>query len=244
MSFFQRMHPFTVLCVAAAVVALTTAIGNAWVSAAVIVLCLSASAVAGKLLKLLTLSAAIVLPAFASQLLIHGLASSGRLKLTADGLSTATALGLRTAVLVVVGLLCALTIDRHQLVAAIDLSKAPPQLGYLVAATLFLLPQLAERQKIIGEAQALRHVDLRRGVLGWFQKVRMRAVPLVLSSLEETSKRAPHLAARGFPARSRMTRLRNVPDSQLQKVVRISSLSVAAIGPALVLAGMHFGVIA
>lgn len=244
MTFYQRLHPFTVLCVAAAVVTITTAIGNVWASATVIVLCLVAAALGHKGLKFAGLTAAIVLPAFASQLLIHGLASTGSLKFTADGLHTAVALGLRTAVLVVVGLLCALIIDRHQLVAAIDLSKAPPQLGYLVAASLFLLPQLAERQKIIGESQALRHVNFRRGILGWFQKVRLQAVPLVLSSLEETSKRAPHLAARGFPARSRMTRLRSVPDSRVQKVVRISSLALAVIGPALVLVGNHFGVIA
>ncbi|WP_313810551.1 energy-coupling factor transporter transmembrane component T [Glutamicibacter sp.] len=241
MSLFQRLHPFTVLSVVIAAVAITTAIGNIWVSAAVIVLCLFAAAFAGKVLKLAALSAAIVLPAFVSQLLIHGLASTGSLKLTADGVYTATALGLRTAVLVIAGLLCALTIDRHQLVAAIDLSKAPPQLGYLVAASLFLLPQLAERQKIIGEAQALRHVHFRRGVLGWLQKARMRAVPLVLTSLEESSKRAPHLAARGFPANNRMSRLRTVPDSRTQRVIRISALVTAVIGPVLILIGLQFG---
>ena len=241
MPFFQKLHPFTILSVAMAVVAVTTAIGNVWVSLAIIVLCLAASAFAGKTLKLVALSTAIVLPAFASQLLIHGLASTGSLKLTAEGLSTATALGMRTAVLVVAGLLCALIIDRHQLVAAIDLSKAPPQLGYLVAATLFLMPQLAERQKIIGEAQALRHVHFRRGILGWFQKARMQAVPLVFSSLEETSKRAPHLAARGFPANTRMSRLRTVPDSRVQRAIRVSALVLAAIGPVTILIGLQFG---
>lgn len=241
MSFYQRLHPFTVISVVIAVVATTTAIGNVWVSTAVIVLCLIAAALAGKVLKLAALSAAIVLPAFVSQLLIHGLASTGSLKLTTDGLYTATALGLRTAVLVVAGLLCAVIIDRHQLVAAIDLSKAPPQLGYLVAASLFLLPQLAERQKIIGEAQALRHVHFRRGVLGWLQKVKMRVVPLVLTSLEESSKRAPHLAARGFPANSRMSRLRTVPDSRVQRVIRISALVSAVIAPVLILIGLQVG---
>lgn len=232
---FQRLHPFTVLAVAAAAVTTTTAAGRWWLSCTVIACALSVALSVGKGWKLIGLSSAIVLPTFASQLMIHGLASNGKFGLTQVGLQTAAELGLRTAVLVVVGLLCALIVDRHQLVAAIDLSKAPAQLGYLVAATLFLLPQLAERQRVISEAQMLRQVKFRRGLRGWFQKVRLQTVPLVLSSLEETANRAPHLAARGFPAAQRMTRLREVPDSKAQRGLRRVSVICFLLLPALLL---------
>lgn len=235
MNRFQRLHPFTVLAVAAAVVTTTTAAGLWWLSCTVIACALIVAWSAGKSKKLIGLSSAIVLPTFASQLMIHGLASNASFGLTQAGLQTAGELGLRTAVLVVVGLLCALVIDRHQLVAAIDLSKAPAQLGYLVAATLFLLPQLAERQRVISEAQMLRQVKFRRGLRGWFQKVRLQTVPLVLSSLEETANRAPHLAARGFPAAQRMTRLREVPDSKAQRGLRRVSVICFLLLPALLL---------
>lgn len=228
---FQRLHPFTVLAVAAAAVTTTTAAGRWWLSCTVIACALSV----GKGWKLIGLSSAIVLPTFASQLMIHGLASNGSFGLTQAGLQTAVELGLRTAVLVVVGLLCALVVDRHQLVAAIDLSKAPAQLGYLVAATFFLLPQLADRQRAISEAQMLRQVQFRRGPRGWFQKVRLQAVPLVLSTLEESANRAPHLAARGFPAAQNMTRLREIPDSKAQRGLRCVSVLCALLLPVLLL---------
>lgn len=235
MNRFQRLHPFTVLAVAAAVVTTTTAAGLWWLSCTVIACALIVAWIVGKSKKLIGLSSAIVLPTFASQLMIHGLASNGSFGLTQAGLQTAAELGLRTAVLVVVGLLCSLVIDRHQLVAAIDLSKAPAQLGYLVAATLFLLPQLADRQRVINEAQMLRQVKFRGGLRGWFQKVRLQAVPLVLSSLEETANRAPHLAARGFPATQRTTRLREVPDSKAQRRIRHVSVLCVLLLPALLL---------
>lgn len=232
---FQRLHPFTALAVAAAVVTTTTAAGRWWLSCTVIACALSVAWSVGKGWKLIGLSSAIVLPTFASQLMIHGLASNGRFGLTQAGLQTAAELGLRTAVLVVVGLLCALVLDRHQLVAAIDLSKVPAQLGYLVAATFFLLPQLADRQRAISEVQMLRQVQFRRGLRGWFQKVRLQAVPLVLSTLEESANRAPHLAARGFPAAQSMTRLREIPDSKAQRGLRRVSVLCALLLPALLL---------
>lgn len=232
---FQRLHPFTVLAVAAAAVTTTTAAGRWWLSCTVIACALIVAWSVGKSVKLVSLSSAIVLPTFASQLMIHGLASNGSFGLTQAGLQTAVELGLRTAVLVVVGLLCALIVDRHQLVAAIDLSKAPAQLGYLVAATFFLLPQLADRQRAISEAQMLRQVQFRRGPRGWFQKVRLQAVPLVLSTLEESANRAPHLAARGFPAAQNMTRLREIPDSKAQRGLRCVSVLCALLLPALLL---------
>lgn len=234
-NWFQRLHPFTILAVAAAVVTTTTAAGRWWLSCTVIACALSVAWSIGKGWKLIGLSSAIVLPTFASQLMIHGLASSGSFGLTQAGVQTAGELGLRTAVLVVLGLLCALTIDRHQLVAAIDLSKAPAQLGYLVAATLFLLPKLADRQRAISEAQTLRQVKFHRGTRGWIQKVRLQAVPLVLSSMEETANRAPHLAARGFPAAQRMTRLREVRDSKAQRRLRHVSMLCALLLPVLLL---------
>lgn len=240
-----ELHPFTVLALAAAVVATTTAAGRWWLSCAVITGCFVLAARARCARKLSALTAAIVLPAFASQLMIHALASregspvlagAGRLRITVEGLDTALALGLRTAVLVVVGLLCALVIDRHQLVAAIDLSRAPAQLGYLVAATLFLLPQLAAKQRAIGEAQALRNTGTGRGVSGWFGRARLRAIPLVLGSLQDAASRAPHLAARGFPANGTHTRLRKIADSPAQRRIRIAALACAVLGPLAILA--------
>jgi energy-coupling factor transport system permease protein len=151
-------------------------------------------------------------------------------------LATAGQLGLRTAVLVVAGLLCTLLIDRHDLIAAIDLSGAPPQLGYLVAATLSLLPALAQRQRAIGEAQALRGAAIGAGPLGWWRRVRLRTVPLVLFALQDAADRSVHLAARGFPAAGPHTRLRSVPDSENQRRLRRGALACVVIGPLAVLA--------
>ncbi|GHD01274.1 energy-coupling factor transporter transmembrane component T family protein [Zhihengliuella salsuginis] len=239
-----RLHPFTPLAVAAAVVTTTTALGTWWVSLAVVLGCLALAAAAGVLARLAVASLAILAPAWGSQLIIHGLAgragehviaAAGPLRVTSEGLETAAGLGARLAVLVVAGLLCALLVDTHDLVAAVDSSPAPPQVGYLVAATLSLLPQLAARQRAIGEAQTLRGARAGRGPSGWWTRLRLRAVPLVLSSVHDAADRAPHLAARGFPPRSRVTRLRRVPDSTAQRRVRRLALAAAVVGPVAVL---------
>ncbi|WP_423299315.1 energy-coupling factor transporter transmembrane component T family protein [Glutamicibacter nicotianae] len=245
-----NLHPFTILALAVAVVTLTTAASQWWLSCAVIVLCLLIAGWAGHLKKLAVLSGAILLPTFVSLLLIHGLISRdpspamaqwGPLRVTAHGLEVALSLGLRTAVLVVVGLLCGLLVDKHQLVAAIDLSPVPPQLGYLLAATLFLAPQMGHKQRQIGEAQALRRVGTRKGITGWFQRVRLRAVPLVLASMQDAQDRAVHLSARGFPAAGVRTRLRTVPDSSVQRGFRWTALAIAVLGPVLILALTRMG---
>lgn len=237
-------HPFTILAVAFAIVTMTTAISQWWLSCTVIAFGFLVSGWTGQLKKHAGLSLAILLPTFISLLLIHGLiardpspaiATWGPMRVTVHGLEVAMNLGLRTAVLVVVGLLCGLIIDTHQLVAAIDLSPVPPQLGYLMAATLFLLPQMAEKQRQIGEAQALRQMGTGTGPAGWLQRVRLRAVPLVLASMQDAQDRAVHLSARGFPATGVRTRLRKVPDSQIQRIIRWVATIVAVLGPVLIL---------
>lgn len=239
------LHPFTVLALAAAVVATTTAAGRWWLSCTVLLGCLLLAVWARRARRLAGLAAAILAPAWGSQLLIHGmvdtagsqvLAAAGPLRITAEGLRLAAELGLRTAVLVVAGLLCTLLIDRHDLVAAVDLSGAPPQLGYLVAATLSLLPRLAQRQRAIGEAQALRGAAAGAGPLGWWRRVRLRSVPLVLSALQDAADRSTHLAARGFPAAGQHTRLRSVPDSAGQRRLRRIAMACIVLGPLAVLA--------
>ncbi|HJX79400.1 energy-coupling factor transporter transmembrane component T family protein [Glutamicibacter sp.] len=240
-----NLHPFTLLALVAAVVTMTTAVGLWWVSCAVLTACALVASWTGHLRRLTVLSAAILIPTFASLLLIHGLvsqetsgliAAAGPFRVTEGGLETAMVLGLRTAVLVVAGLLCTLLIDKHQLVAAIDLSPAPSQVGYLLAATLFLLPHMAHKQRTIGQAQALRQAGTGRGLSGWFQRVRLRAVPLVLASLQDAHDRSAHLSVRGFPAAGAHTRLRTVADSVTQQRVRWIALLCAVLGPIAILA--------
>ncbi|RAX51056.1 ABC transporter permease [Arthrobacter sp. AQ5-05] len=245
-----QLHPFTVLALAAAVTATTTAAGRWWLSVAVLLACLLLAAWARRARRLAGLAAAILAPAWGSQLLIHGmadtagghvLAAAGPLRITAEGLATAGALGLRTGVLVAAGLLCTLLIDRHELIAAVDLSPAPPQLGYLLAATLFLLPALERRQRAIGQAQSLRGATPGGGPRGWFRRVRLRSVPLVLGALQDAADRSAHLAARGFPAAGPHTRLREVQDSAAQRRVRRIALACTVLGPVAVLAPSWMG---
>ncbi|GAA3696017.1 hypothetical protein GCM10022377_06000 [Zhihengliuella alba] len=247
------MHPFTVLAVAALVVTTTTALAAWPVSLAVVLVCLGAAAARGRLAGVAGASAAILLPVWASQAMIHALfdrtgdrvlLEAGWMRLTAEGLSVAAHLGLRLAVLVVVAATVALALDRHQLVAAVDLAPVPPQAGYLLAATLALVPALRRRRRAIADAQTLRLAagpaqrppgPLRRS----WRAARLQAVPLVLSSVQEAADRAPHLAARGFPSSvARRTRLRSVPDSPLQRLVRWTAAVGAVVVPVLIL---HLG---
>ncbi|MCG2624158.1 energy-coupling factor transporter transmembrane protein EcfT [Arthrobacter sp. I2-34] len=230
------LHPFTGLALAASTVAVTLAANRWWLSLAVAAAALAAAALAGTARRLAALAAAVLAPLWLSQLMVHALFdragsrelfAAGPVRLTAEGLAAAGGLGLRTAAFVLVVLLYSLTVDRAALIRALDAAGVPAQFGYIVAATLALVPATADRLRAIGQAQAIRGTG-GRGAAARLRSARLRAVPLVLASIQDAAERSVHLQLRGFPGGRNRTQYRSVAFPRSERVLCVLVLSAAA----------------
>jgi energy-coupling factor transport system permease protein len=231
------LHPFTGLALAMSAVAVTLAAGNWWLSLVVAAAALGVAALAGQAHRLAALSAAVLAPLWLSQLMVHALFdragshvlfAAGPVRLTAEGLAAAGNLGLRTAAFVLVFLLYSLTVDRPALIRALDAARVPAQLGYIIAATLALVPATADRLRAIGQAQAVRGAGRGRSVPARFRAARLQAVPLVLSSIQDAAERSVHLQLRGFPGGRDRTQYRTVEYPLRERVLAVLVLGLAA----------------
>jgi energy-coupling factor transport system permease protein len=236
-----RLHPFTGLALAVAAALLTLAADRWWLSLAVTTGAGVLAALAGAAGRLMLTAGAVLAPLWLSQLMVHALFDSagsdvlfagGPIRLTLEGLTTAGSLGLRAAAFVSVFLLYSLTVDRIELVRAIDEARVPAQLGYIVAATLALVPATADRARAIAQAQAVRGAGEGRGPAGWLRRKRLLAVPLVLSSIQDATERSVQLQLRGFAGGPGRTQYHPVPAKSWEKPVGllVLCLAVAAAG--------------
>ncbi|WP_129360372.1 MULTISPECIES: energy-coupling factor transporter transmembrane component T family protein [Micrococcaceae] len=240
-----QLHPFTVLTVGLAVVLVSTGIGGLWPAGLVAFLCLALALFHHRGRAWLGGAVGIMVPLAVSQLMVHALFDTtgltvlwnwGWVRLTAEGIRTAGDYALRLVPIVGVGVLCLVVVDRMRLVAAIDESRVPRTIGYVVIATLNMGPHLAGRSRLIGQAQAVRGLDLGRFPLSWVRRVRHQTVPLVSSAVYEATERSVHLQARGFPGHgpARVPRYREVPDSRGQAVLRRTVLAASIVATAVI----------
>jgi len=230
------LHPFTGLALAAAAVAVTVAADRWWLSLALAAAALAAAALAGTARRLAALAAAVLAPLWLSQLMVHALfdragshvlLATGPVRLTAEGLAAAGSLGLRTAAFVLAFLLYSLSVDRAALVRALDGAGIPAQFGYIIAATLVLVPATADRIKAIGQAQAVRGAG-GGGAGARIRAARLQAVPLVLASIQDAAERSVHLQLRGFPGGRDRTQYRSIGFPRRERVLCVLVLAAAA----------------
>jgi energy-coupling factor transport system permease protein len=155
------LHPFTGLAFAGAAAMVSLAADRWWLSLAIVAACLVLAHRRGITRRLAGTAAAVLAPLWLSQLLVHAvfdrtgshvLLAWGPVRLTAEGLTTAGGLGLRVAAFATVFLLYSLTLDRYALVRALDRAGVPAQLGYVIAATLALVPATMKRARAISQA--------------------------------------------------------------------------------------------
>lgn len=240
----MALHPFTGLSLAAATVVVTLAANRWWLSLAVAAAVMAAAALVGTARRLAVVSAAVLAPLWLSQLMVHALFdragsqvlfAAGPVRLTAEGLAAAGGLGLRTAAFALVFLLYSLTVDRAALIRALDAAGIPAQFGYIIAATLALVPATADRVRAIGQAQAVRGAG-GRGVGGLVRAARLQAVPLVLASIQDAAERSVHLQLRGFPGGRDRTQYRSVEFPCRERVLCVLVLVLGAAAAVVLLA--------
>jgi len=88
-----------------------------------------------------------------------------------------------------------------KLVAALQDAGLDPKAGYLVLASLNVVPQIQRRIAIIQEAQTARGVEVEGGVFMRFKAFLPIIGPTVMSSLIDVQERGMTLETRGFGAK-------------------------------------------
>lgn len=84
------------------------------------------------------------------------------------------------------------------LVAALTKLGLPGKAGYLVLASLNVVPQMQRRMAVIRQAQEARGVETQGGLLNRFKAYLPLLGPVVMSSLIDTQERGMTLETRGF----------------------------------------------
>lgn len=90
------------------------------------------------------------------------------------------------------------TTDKGKMVAALTNSGLPPKAGYLVLATLNVVPQMQRRLAIIKEAQQARGVETSGNFFSRIKSYIPLLGPVIMSSLTDAQERGMTLETRGF----------------------------------------------
>lgn len=108
------------------------------------------------------------------------------------------------------------------LVAALTDLGLPSKAGYLVLASLNVVPQMQRRMSIIQQAQEARGVETQGGLLSRIKAYIPLLGPVVISSLIDTQERGMTLETRGFGIKGiRRTTYVEVTRSSIDKLANV-----------------------
>ena len=143
------------------------------------------------------------------------------LDITQESLTYAFQIAIRITLMVSSFTLFLLTTHPSELMSDLTRRGLPPQFAYVIISTLQILPQMQARAQTIIAAQRSRGLDtqgsFRKRVGGLLPLVG----PLVFGSLVEVEERAIAIEARGFTSPRPKTFLREIPETGLDKTLRV-----------------------
>ena len=105
----------------------------------------------------------------------------------------------------------------------------PGQFAYVIISTLQILPQMQAKAQTIIAAQRARGLDTESTFLRRAGSLLPLVGPLVFGSLVEVEERAIAIEARGFTSTHTKTSLHEVPDTQLDKTLRIVLIALVVL---------------
>jgi energy-coupling factor transporter transmembrane protein EcfT len=202
----SRLHPFTLLAIAAALPLLAWTLPASPAAWAPAFAALTLAAVAGPRRVLLPalLTAA---PFWLFLYILHDV-------------PTMIAIGSRLTTMIAAFLWLVAVLPPPRLVEAMVAAGWSGPSAYLFAATLSAVPLLHERARRIVDAQRCRGLSPRGGPAARWRALRALALPLVLSALHEVDQRALALETRGLSRARRRTPLAPPPDAGWERISR------------------------
>ena len=230
------LNPVTVLAALAA--AAVIAIFYPWqVTAVIVAACLLLAACAGRLGRFLALWLRTVVVLALIVLVLQALLLPGAtvlwtwhfLHISAEGLAQGARLATMILAIGSLILLGSALIDVRRLTRALEQRGTSPAASYVILSTLTMIPQMRRRMDTIMDAQRSRGIET--DASPW---VRAKAFlptlgPLILTSIVSVEERALTLEARAFSAPTPATSLVEVPDTSLDRALRVLVL-IALLG--------------
>ncbi|MBI5842124.1 MAG: energy-coupling factor transporter transmembrane protein EcfT [Chloroflexi bacterium] len=127
-----------------------------------------------------------------------------------------------TRIIVMVSSFTLLLLTTHPSELMSDLTRRglPPQFAYVIISTLQILPQMQAKAQTIIAAQRSRGLDTDGSFVKRVGALVPLVGPLVFGSLVEVEERAIAIEARGFTSTHPKTSLREIPDSNLDRIIR------------------------
>ncbi|KNC20239.1 hypothetical protein AC792_01895 [Arthrobacter sp. RIT-PI-e] len=226
----RTLDPLTELLAAVLLVVLVLVVNRWEFSLGVLALVvLPAVLLSGKPRQIGVALAVVAGPLLISSLLLHGLffpegvsvlATLGPARVTWEGLTFATMMGLRMAVFTGVLLTAAMTLDIPQLLAAMTHRGWDRKLVFVIGSALGLIPHVALRAGQITRAQQSRGLVVGRSPLSRLRALLAVTTPLVIGLLTDASERTSMLEARGFSSSGARTSYLTDTDTTGQRATR------------------------
>ena len=142
------------------------------------------------------------------------------LDITRESLMFAFRNAMRIFVMVSAFTFMLLTTHPSELMSDLTRRGLPGQFAYVIISTLQILPQMQAKAQTIISAQRSRGLDTESSFIKRMGSLTPLIGPLVFGSLAEVEERAIAIEARGFTSKKLKTSLYEIPDSQLDQVVR------------------------
>ena len=146
------------------------------------------------------------------------------LDITRESLSFAFRISTRITVMVSSFTIFLLTTHPSELMSDLTRRGLPPQFAYVIISTLQILPQMQAKAQTIIAAQRSRGLDTQGSIFKRVGALFPLVGPLVFGSLMEVEERAIAIEARGFTSRRPKTFLREVPETRIDRILRVSLL--------------------
>lgn len=143
-----------------------------------------------------------------------------------EGLLFALLFLFRVLTLMFVILLIILTTHPKRLTTALIERGVSSKFAYVFLAALQLIPLIQDRAKSILDAQQARGLDTKANIRQRFKSITALFIPLTISMLIATETRALALESRGFTKEGERTALFEVPDTTLDRALRIGIVPI------------------
>ncbi len=141
-----------------------------------------------------------------------------------EGLIYASMISSRLLVMLVYGYLFVLTTHPGDLVSALRKLRLPYIFGYIVLATLQIIPRVQSQMATIIEAQKSRGLETKGSIVKRLRAYTPLLGPLFMGSVQNAIERATALEARAFSAKCEKTSYRETIIMKKDKVIMVLTI--------------------
>lgn len=223
LKWFKGLYPSTKALIVLLLILLSMMSSKWQIQLCLIAVTMILALLSGTLVRLIKLFfeslALIVIFLFVMQVFFIGYPDSHQIwwiiKFSQTGFNTATILACRIIAISLPIIWYFLVTSNSVIIQALDQTKLPKKVIFVLASTIQVVPQLMWQSNTINEAQQARGVETTGSIWQRIKTFVPMMGPLVLSSVEQNEEKVLTLQARGFSNPTPRTTLHHIPKEEL-----------------------------